>query len=147
MEEGKKIEVTKARELLCGVVADFVKILKEVEGKDNQSESLANAIYKESKERLIAPAYQGKSEAVNTADSVIQAFADYLDKMYFIRNMNYLARAVGYYLLNSKDNEYLKTETMKVFESVLNNDEAYKEANDYLFILRYALDDMGGIKK
>lgn len=147
MEEGKRIEVNKARELICGAVTDFVNILKEVEGKDKQSEYLANAILKESRERLITPAYQGKSEAVNTADSVIQEFADYLDKMYYIRNMNYLARAVGYYLLNSKDNEHLKTETMKVFESVLNNDEAYKEACDCLFILRYALDDMGGNKK
>lgn len=141
MEEGKKIEVNKARELICGVVTDFVNILKEVESKDKQSEYLANAILKESRERLSVPAYEGRSEAENTADWVVQSFSDYLDKMCYIRNINYLAKAVGFYLLHSKDNEYIKGETMKVFESVLENDEAYKEAHDYLFILRYAVED------
>ena len=118
--------------------------MEEVEGKDKQSEYLANAILKESRERLSVPAYEGRSEAENTADWVIQSFTDYLDKMYFVRDMSYLARAIGYYLINSKDNEHIKSETMKVFESVLNNDEAYKEASDYLFALKNALCDMVG---
>lgn len=121
--------------------------MEEVEGKDKQSEYLANAILKESRERLSVPAYEGRSEAENTADWVVQSFSDYLDKMCYIRNINYLAKAVGFYLLHSKDSEYIKGETMKAFESVLINDEAYKEAHDYLFILRYAVEDMIKDKK
>lgn len=147
MAEVKKIEVDKARELVCGLVTDLVAIFTEGESKNKQSECLANAILRESRERLCVPAYEGRSEAENTADWAVQCFSDYLDKMCFIRNINYLAKAVGFYLLHSKDSEYIKGETMKVFESVLENDEAYKEAHDYLFILRYAVEDMIKDKK
>lgn len=115
--------------------------MEEVNKKE-QRKDLEYAILKETRERLVVPAFEGRSEAENTADWIIHSFSDYLDKLDYIRNMNYLARAVGYYLLNSKDNEHFKSEAMKTFESVLVNDEAYKEASDYLFILRYALEEV-----
>ena len=144
MEEAKKNKDDKIGELACGVGSNLETIFTEAESKNKLFGCLANAILKETKERLVVPAYQDKSEAENTADWVIQSFTDYLDKMYFVRDMSYLARAIGYYLINSKDNEHIKSETMKVFESVLNNDEAYKEASDYLFALKNALCDMVG---
>lgn len=137
MSEIAVVKVDAVRDL----VSNLIGVFAEEVNKKGQRKDLEYAILKETRERLVVPAFEGRSEAENTADWVVQSFSDYLDKMCFIRNINYLAKAVGFYLLHSKDNEYIKGETMKVFESVLENDEAYKEAHDYLFILRYAVED------
>lgn len=126
-------EVKSANETLKELLSD---------SRRNPIRELYKAITKASKEQLTTPSYNGKDEVERTSEDTIEAFSDYLDNMYYIRGMKYLSRAVGYYLQYSTDNETIKSEVLSVFESVISNDESYKEAYDRLFILRNALNDL-----
>lgn len=126
-------EVKSANETLKELLSD---------SRRNPIRELYKAITKASKEQFTTPSYNGKDEVERTSEDTIEAFSDYLDNMYYIRGMKYLSRAVGYYLQYSTDNETIKSEVLSVFESVISNDESYKEAYDRLFILRNALNDL-----
>ena len=108
---------------------------------------LSDAIYNEAKELYVAVGYNGKSDVEVTAEETISEFVDYLDSMKFIRDFHYLAKAVCFYLSNSPDHIETKKRVQEVYESVVMNDEAFKDSHDRLFLLKYALEDMYGINR
>lgn len=102
---------------------------------------LVDAIGTESMMYFIGCDNAGQESLDITASDIIESFNGFVDEMRYISGMSYLAKAVSFYMMYSSDHVELKKKVQDVFESVLDNNEAYKDNYECLHILRYAIDD------
>lgn len=96
------------------------------------------ALKKHSRERFT---YDDDTEEENMI-KLFEVFGDDVDGFYYIRDMEYLFKAVSFYMMFSTDHVETKLKVQEVFEHVIKNDTNYKEISDYLFIFRDALSDV-----
>ncbi len=105
---------------------------------ENVTDVFLNALKKHGRERFT---YDDDTVEENMI-KLFEAFGDDVDGFCYIRKMEYLSKAITFYMMYSDDHVNTKNEVQSIFEQVIKNDYALKEIYDYLYIFRDALGDV-----